>query len=553
MTVENPRVAVIANPAKVDDVHELRESVTRRCIEAGWDEPLWFETTVEDPGAGMTRDALRSGATLVLACGGDGTVAACAGALADESVADPSVTASVTLALVPAGTGNLLARNLDLPLQQEAALDLALGRHGVLGLDVLTEGEHRFVVMAGIGFDAALIRDTPDELKAKVGWAAYLVGLVRALRGTPTASFTVTVDGGPAVTESCIGVLVGNVGKVQGGIAVLPDADPSDGLLDVIMLTPHSPGGYVGLLRRLLRRGSGSDRHATLLRGRTVEISAEQELPIEFDGDFDNHARRLSVGVLPQAVSIAVSEQLRHGRPAPREMAVQAEARRRFGVRTALLFAGVLVAAVLFGILLLLVRDHSAPVDRLDTSVADHFNSVALAHPGFTGAMKTVSNLGGPLAWWIILAPVAAGLLVRRRFRLAAFVAVTAIGSSLLNTLVKAAVGRARPRFNDPVAHAAGQSFPSGHAQAVTVGVGVLLAVFLPVIAPRWRAVAVALGVLWILLVGFSRIALGVHYLFDVIGAYLVGGVWLAGLATVFRAWRRELGEPAEILPLPGS
>jgi undecaprenyl-diphosphatase len=127
---------------------------------------------------------------------------------------------------------------------------------------------------------------------------------------------------------------------------------------------------------------------------------------------------------------------------------------------------------------------------------------------------------------------------------LAIFVAVTAVGSSLLNNVVKLSVHRARPHLSDPVAVAAGKSFPSGHAQAAIVGYGILLAVFLPVIGRRWRPLAIAVAALLVLLIGFSRIALGVHYLSDVIGAYLIGTVWLIGMVTAFRTWRRELGKP---------
>jgi undecaprenyl-diphosphatase len=123
-------------------------------------------------------------------------------------------------------------------------------------------------------------------------------------------------------------------------------------------------------------------------------------------------------------------------------------------------------------------------------------------------------------------------------------VVVTVVGSSLLNNVVKLAVHRARPHLSDPVAVAAGKSFPSGHSQAAIVGYGVLVAVFLPIIPRRWRPVAVIVATLLTLLIGFSRISLGVHYLSDVIGAYLIGTVWLIGMISAFRTWRREEGKP---------
>jgi len=218
--------------------------------------------------------------------------------------------------------------------------------------------------------------------------------------------------------------------------------------------------------------------------------------------------------------------------------------RRRFAGRTALVFFTAIAAAVLFVAVLLLVTSSSAVVLRLDRSTAADLHGFARSHSGFTAAMRAISNAGSTPVWLTVMALVAGWLLWRRLRRLAAFVVVTALGSSLLNNVVKLLVNRARPQLADPVALAAGKSFPSGHAQAAIVGYGVLLAVFLPVIGRRWRVPAAAVAVLLVLAIGFSRIALGVHYLSDVIGAYLIGTVWLLGLASAFRTRRREEGKP---------
>ena len=155
--------------------------------------------------------------------------------------------------------------------------------------------------------------------------------------------------------------------------------------------------------------------------------------------------------------------------------------------------------------------------------------------------MRTISAIVSPLGWWIVLTPVFIWLLLSRRPRLAAFLAITALGSSLLNTLIKWAVDRARPHLADPVAVAAGRSFPSGHTQAATVGFGILVLIFLPVIPRPARAWVVAAAGLAVALVAFSRIALGVHYLSDVVGALVIGTAWLLAMTTAFSAWRRDL------------
>jgi len=219
-------------------------------------------------------------------------------------------------------------------------------------------------------------------------------------------------------------------------------------------------------------------------------------------------------------------------------------ARARFGVRTTLAFIAIFVAAVPFAILVTLVRTASPKLSHLDRDVANSLHRFAVAHSGFTTAMKTVSAVGSPLGWWIVLTPVFAWLLYRRLPRLAAFVAVSTLGSSLLNRAIKLTVDRARPHLSDPIANAAGKSFPSGHTQSAIVGCGVLVLVFLPVVRRRVRPWLVVAGVVIVLLIGFSRVALGVHYFSDVVGAILIGLAWLLAMTAAFSAWRREERRP---------
>jgi len=159
-------------------------------------------------------------------------------------------------------------------------------------------------------------------------------------------------------------------------------------------------------------------------------------------------------------------------------------------------------------------------------------------------AMRFVSDSGRPLVWWLVLTPVCIWLLSRRLNRLATFVAVTAIGSSLLNLAIKIAIHRTRPELPDSLVVEPGKSFPSGHTQAAIVGYGVLLLVSLPVIGRRYRPWLFAFAMAMVVLIGFSRIALGAHYLSDVIGAALIGSAWLLAMTAAFSAWRRERGLP---------
>jgi membrane-associated phospholipid phosphatase len=219
-------------------------------------------------------------------------------------------------------------------------------------------------------------------------------------------------------------------------------------------------------------------------------------------------------------------------------------ARFRFGARAVLAFVAVGLVAVPFSILVVLVTAKSDPVLHLDRDTADTLHSFALAHPAFTSAMKVIGLVGSPTAWWIVLTPVFAWLLYRRLPRLAVFLAVTALGSSLLNSLVKATVDRTRPHLPDPVATAHGTSFPSGHAQAATVGCGVLVLIFLPVVKRSLRPWLYVVAAVVVAVIGFSRIALGVHFFSDVIGAVIVGTAWLLAMTAAFSAWRREEHKP---------
>jgi uncharacterized protein (TIGR03382 family) len=193
-----------------------------------------------------------------------------------------------------------------------------------------------------------------------------------------------------------------------------------------------------------------------------------------------------------------------------------------------------LALLVLFALTLLLVDARWAPLLRADQGARDGLHSFALSHAAFVTAMRLTSNAGAGVTWAVLLTPVVAWLLWRRQRRLALFVAVTAVGSSLLNSAVKTAVHRVRPNLSDPVAYAQGLSFPSGHAQAAVVGYGLLLLVFLPVLDGARRRAVIILAVVAVLGIGFSRIALGVHYVSDVVGGILLGAAWVAAMTAAF-------------------
>lgn len=217
---------------------------------------------------------------------------------------------------------------------------------------------------------------------------------------------------------------------------------------------------------------------------------------------------------------------------------------RRFELRELLAFTAVLVAVVPFGGIVVLVRTKVTWLQKLDLHTAQRLHDFDASHPGFVTTMRVITDAGGSLTWIAVLGLVAGWLVIRRLFRLAAFVAVTELGSSLLNAAIKALVGRTRPVLQDPIATTTGKSFPSGHTQSAIVGYGILLLIFLPVVPRLWRILMSVLATLMVLLIGFSRVALGVHYLSDVVGGLFIGAAWLLALTAAFSAWRQRRSPP---------
>lgn len=294
------RLALIVNPAK-EGAGTLVEAFRARCARAGA-EALVLETTVEDPGLGMAREALGGGADLVVVGGGDGTVRAAAGVLAGTGV---------PLGVVPLGTGNLLARNLGLPLDDpDAALGAALDgaeRRIDLAWARMDDGEElAFVVMAGLGLDATVMANTDDGLKARAGWLAYVASAATSIVGDSTR-IRLDVDGRFALDRRQRAIMVGNCGRIQGNIEVFPGASMDDGMLDVLAVAPKGVRGWlrvaVTVLSRFRRHAQPDLGHFT---GTTVRAAAAHPDDIQLDGDHLGQGRVLDVRVDPGALTVRV-------------------------------------------------------------------------------------------------------------------------------------------------------------------------------------------------------------------------------------------------------
>jgi diacylglycerol kinase family enzyme/membrane-associated phospholipid phosphatase len=289
------RAAVIYNPIRVPDFPALRARIEAHMARAGWAEPLWLGTTVDDPGAGMCAAAVKEKSDLIIVCGGDGTVRVCAGALAGTDM---------PMALLPAGTGNLLARNLGIPLDEVGALRVALSGAD-RRIDVASIENHKFVVMAGLGFDAAIMRDASEGLKRAVGWPAYVLSGARHLRGRGIR-VRVTLDDGEPFSRRVRTAVVGNVGKLLAGIPLLPDAEPDDGVLDLVLLAPAGIVGWARVAGRVLSRRGGVDRRVERFRAKHVLLETSQPQPRQLDGDLIEDGRTMDIRIEPAALSVRV-------------------------------------------------------------------------------------------------------------------------------------------------------------------------------------------------------------------------------------------------------
>src|SRR5215204_1046707 len=284
------KVAVVAHAAKTlgGGLPELR-----RVLEAeGVENPLWYEVPKAKKATEQVQRALDEGAERVFAWGGDGTVRRCIDALAGSDA---------SLAVLPAGTANLFATNLGIPEDIERAVAIGL-RGDRRRLDVGRFEQERFAVMAGAGFDAAMIRDA-DDLKARVGRAAYLWSGTRNLRGESFEA-EITVDGAEWYEGTATCILLGNLGDIFGGVDLFPDARPDDGVLELGIVTAE---GLVQWTRTLTRTALGDPNRSPFVRttkASSVKVALDRKVRYELDGGGRSKVKSFNVKVEERALSV---------------------------------------------------------------------------------------------------------------------------------------------------------------------------------------------------------------------------------------------------------
>lgn len=286
-------VAVIAHTKKTigGGLGEFRRLLDEREIT----DPMWFEISSSKKARKYARMAVKEGADLVIAWGGDGTVQRCIDALAGTGV---------TLAVIPAGTANLFATNVGIPIDLEAAVEVAAGGQ-VAYLDVgVANGEH-FGVMAGVGFDVAMLDAADRSAKKRFGKAAYVWTGMQAARSEPI-KLRVEVDGQKWFTGAATCLLIGNVPNVIGGLTVFPSASPVSGTLEVGVVTADGLVDWGRVLTSVVRKHPDTSQFVKLTHGRTIDLKMKGKHGYELDGGTRDAVKRIEFAVKAEALRVMV-------------------------------------------------------------------------------------------------------------------------------------------------------------------------------------------------------------------------------------------------------
>jgi YegS/Rv2252/BmrU family lipid kinase len=288
-------VAVIAHTGKSlgGGLAELR----RALADEGVDNPIWFEVPKSRKAPKRARAALEAGADLVIVWGGDGMVQRCIDALAGSDV---------RIGIVPAGTANLLATNLGIPRDIERAVQIALHGHQ-RQLDVGRLNGERFAVMAGAGWDALMIRDADGALKERLGRVAYVWSGARHLREEQFHA-VIKVDDQPWFEGHASCVLVGNIGRIFGGIQVFEGATADDGKLDVGVITAKGPVQWTRALARTAVGKAAASPFVETTSAHKIRVKFDRPVRYELDGGDRDLIRRMRIDIEPSAITVCVPE-----------------------------------------------------------------------------------------------------------------------------------------------------------------------------------------------------------------------------------------------------
>ncbi|MDZ7577502.1 MAG: diacylglycerol kinase family protein [Candidatus Nanopelagicales bacterium] len=292
-------IAVVVNPTKIPSMEHGRATLAKELSTFGVTDFSWLPTTAEDTGTGQARQAVESGAEMVLSWGGDGTV---------RSVAMGLLNSEVPLGILPGGTGNLVAKNLNLPGNLHGAVAVAMGG-GAQTIDVndvdLGDGVQRIsLLICGMGLDAAII-NSPERLKAMLGPGAYAAAAMKNLVGK-AKPITLTMDNELPRRIPARMALVGNFGRMQMHVNLFDHASATDGRLAVFVAKLRGLGEVLSTTRGALLHRASTGKHSLQLSGKKVEIRTTEPWPREIDGDLMDPGDYMRVTVLPRALTVRV-------------------------------------------------------------------------------------------------------------------------------------------------------------------------------------------------------------------------------------------------------
>jgi diacylglycerol kinase (ATP) len=284
-------VVVHAGKSLGGGLDELRKVLA----EAGHPDPLWFEVATSRKAPKAVRRAVAEGATLLFIWGGDGMVQRCVDAVAAPEPA---------LAILPAGTGNLVATSLGIPKDIRQAVAIGLG--GVRRrLDLGVVNGERFAAMAGTGFDAVMIGAAGGDAKERLGRLAYFRASIKAMRAR-RVRMKIKTDGAVWFKGKASCVLIGNIGKVTGGLEVFPEASPWDGILEVGVVTARGTWQWIRVFSSIVDGGLDLSPLVKATRAKKIAIRLRRKRPYELDGGERSPAKRLAVHVEAAAITLCV-------------------------------------------------------------------------------------------------------------------------------------------------------------------------------------------------------------------------------------------------------
>ncbi len=289
-------VYVIFNPVSGQTDPEERKKLISDALAVDGYTCQFIATSLKNGAKDLAAQAVAAGVDLLAVSGGDGTVMEAMSAL---------VGTDIPIAVLPAGTGNLLSINLGIPTTVPDAVHVALsGKPYALDLARTSEGRY-FAIMGGMGMDAQMIADTDRAAKNKLGKWAYFRA---ALKNLPRrrAFIDIYLDDKPPLRRRAKTVLLANMGKITGGLSVLPTAAPNDGLLDVGIVKAATLAHWAHLAGSALLGHAHQDASLEVHQAKKVTLKPRRTQPVQFDGEDGGRTDSLTVEIVPRAVCVLV-------------------------------------------------------------------------------------------------------------------------------------------------------------------------------------------------------------------------------------------------------